>query len=320
MFRVMAVALVAALSAYVVSENAISHAENARVPALEASVRQGIVRDVQYSPISGQKLDIFYPGTPGPHPVVVWVHGGGWMNGSKEDGLPDYISEELSRNNFVGVSIDYRLSGWNELAQPVNPFPAAVDDVKTAVRFLKANSAEYQLQADAIFLGGISAGGHLAALAGTSAAMGLLEPTNLPADLAAQDSTVRAVIDVVGINSVEAWGENPLGYESTAAFLGCPRWVAGPSDCAPDVAAQASVSPYVSPAAPPAFLAYGTEDAFVPAEQHGAPLALQWAAAKGVQNVYYDEAAGVGHELDGTDIDRVRLHEFIDGVLAGVIR
>ena len=125
----------------------------------------------------------------------------------ERDALADgVLHEELERNNFVGVAIDYRLSGHAADGSPVNPFPAAVDDVKTAVRFLKANAGRYDLRGSQIILAGVSAGGHLAALAGTSAAVGLLEPQQLPPGLGSYDSRVRAVIDVVGISDVKAWG------------------------------------------------------------------------------------------------------------------
>ena len=116
----------------------------------------------------------------------------------------------------------------------MDAFPAAVDDVKTAVRFLKANAGRYDLRANDIFLAGVSAGGHLAALAGTSAAVGLLEPEDTPADLASYDTRVRAVIDVVGISDVKAWGALDsvwAGARSVAAFLGCPEWKSGEVDC-----------------------------------------------------------------------------------------
>ena len=149
---------------------------------------------------------------------------------------------------------------------PVDPFPAAVDDVKTAVRFLKANAGRYDLRASEIFLSGVSAGGHLAALAGTSAAVGLLEPQNIPSALVGYDSRVRAVIDVVGISDVKAWGalDSVSARGPVAAFLGCPEWKGGEVDCPASAYAPASVATYLSPVSPPAFLAYATQDVLVP--------------------------------------------------------
>jgi acetyl esterase/lipase len=282
-----------------------------------------VLRDVVYSPLVGEKMDLYYPSTPGPHPVIVWMHGGGWIDGSKDlQPPPDYLTSQMARRNFVVVSIDYRLANWAiDDGTPINPFPAAVYDVKTAVRFLKARARAYDLRADMIVLTGDSAGGHLAALSATSAAEGALEPVGLTADLARVDSTVQAVVDVVGISDVKAWGANGSSWTSkpVAAFLGCPRWQEGVPDCPEDRYTAASVGTYVSASSPPAFLAYGAKDGLVPASQHGAPLSLQWAAAKGAANVVYDLAPNQGHELDGHGIDRAGLDRFVDGVLAGTI-
>jgi acetyl esterase/lipase len=286
-------------------------------------VLTGTLRNVVYSqtPSGPLAMDITFPGRPGPHPVIVWVHGGGWMNGSKDaQPLPDYIAEQVTRRNFVAVSIDYRLAGWTADGTPVNAFPDAVDDVKTAIRFLKANASRYDLRADMVLLSGQSAGGHLAALAGTSSSLGALEPSGLSPVLAAVDDTVRAVIDVVGISDVGAWGNDNVSSwtsEPVAAFLGCPRWTSGPPDCSKASEAKASVAPYVSAASPPAFLAYGALDPLVPAATHGAPLASWWKAAIGDANVVYDLVPNQGHEVDGRGIDRAALDTFVDGVLAG---
>jgi acetyl esterase/lipase len=228
----------------------------------------------------------------------------------------------MERRNFVVVSIDYRRANWAiDDGTPINPFPAAVYDVKTAIRFLKAHAREYDLRADMIVLTGDSAGGHLAALSATSAGEHALEPAGLTPDLARVDSTVQAVVDVVGISDVKAWGANGSAWtsKSVAAFLGCPRWEEGVPDCPDDRYTAASVGTYVSASSPPAFLAYGAEDGLVPASQHGGPLALQWAAAKGAANVVYDLVPNQGHELDGRGLDRAGLDRFVDGVLAGTI-
>ena len=314
--RTVACAAIVVVSGYAVADVASSRGTQYETPAPGS-----VVHDVTYSTTSNQKLDIYYPSTPGPHPVIVWLHGGGWIAGSKAEGLPDYLERQLERRNFVGVAIDYRLAGWTPDGAPVDPFPAALHDVKTAVRFLKAHDDEYDLESNEILLAGVSAGGHLAALAGTSASLGLIEPDSLPPDLGAVDSTVRGVIDVVGISDVEAWSQlgSVWAREPVAAFLGCPRWTSGPVDCPADAYARASVATYVSVVAPPAFLAYATQDELVPPAEQGVPLYWQWTAAKGAENVYYDESATQGHDLDGSGIDTDRLEQFIDAVLAGTI-
>jgi acetyl esterase/lipase len=316
-FRAAAGVVILCLGGAIGAGAASSRDLSTRVPAPRAALH-----DVAYGSRPEQKLDLLSPPTPGPHPVVVWIHGGGWTSGDKDSGIPDYLRTELHRNNFVGVAIDYRLSGHTADGASVNPFPAAVHDVKTAVRFLKANAGNYDLRGDAIFLAGVSAGGHLAALAATSASLGLLEPEHITPRLAKYDSRVRAVIDVVGVSDLHAWARLDSAWvrQPVAAFLGCPEWNGGEVDCPADRFRNASVAPYLSALAPPVYLAYATQDLLVPPSDQGRPLAMQWAAAKGVDSVFYDESPVQGHDLDGQGIDRDRLRTFIDGVLAGEIR
>ena len=132
---------------------------------------------------------------------------------------------------------------------------------------------------------------------------------------------MRAVIDVVGISDVKAWGEldSVWARGPVAAFLGCPEWNGGVVDCPSAAYVPASIDTYLSPVSPPAFLAYATQDVLVPPAEQGRPLAMQWAAAIGRSNVVYDESPTQGHDLDGRGIDVAALHDFIDGVLAGSI-
>jgi acetyl esterase/lipase len=279
-----------------------------------------VLRDVTYSPASDEKLDMYMPGRPGPHPVIVWAHGGGWTEGSKDtQPVPDYLMDQVERRNFVVVSIDYRLAGRGADGAPVNVFPAALDDVKTAIRFLKADAARYDLDPNIVILAGHSAGGHLAALAGASAATGHLEPHELPASLARVDSTVQAVVDVSGPSDLGTWGALPTMWTAkpVAAFLGCPAWTSGPAGCGPLQYAAASVGTYVTSQSPPAFFAYGARDPLVPPETQGAPLAARWTAAKGSADVVYDVVADQGHDIDRDGIDVAALDAFLDRVLAG---
>jgi acetyl esterase/lipase len=298
---------------------AVTDVASPRAPSYEVPGPGSVIQDIVYSEETGGRLDLAYPSSRGPHPVIVWVHGGGWISGSKDYGVPDYLRTEIERSNAVTVAVDYRLAHRDATGAPVDVFPAAVYDVKTAVRFIKAHADEYDLDADGIVLAGASAGGHLAALAGTSAALGLLEPDGLPPALARVDSTVAAVVDVVGISDVAAWStvDSAWAREPVADFLGCPAWTDGDVDCPADAYARASVAPYLSPLSPPAFLAYGGQDWLVPPAQQGRPLYDRWAAVLGSDAVVYDESPADGHELDGRGIDLVRLHAFLDGVYAG---
>jgi acetyl esterase/lipase len=106
------------------------------------------------------KLDLYLPEkAEGPLPLLIWVHGGGWQNGSK-DGCPPLRAGYIERGYAV-ASINYRLSGHAV-------FPAQIEDCKAAIRWLRAHAKEYNLDAKRFGVWGSSAGGHLVALIGTS--------------------------------------------------------------------------------------------------------------------------------------------------------
>lgn len=124
--------------------------------------------DIEYGKAAGVslRLDAFVPDGPGPHPAVILVHGGGWNAGDKDGGpKKGYMApmhEPLSAAGFAWFSINYRLA-------PAHRYPAAVEDVETAIRWLKAHAAEYHVDPRRIALSGESAGGHLVAMAAVRA-------------------------------------------------------------------------------------------------------------------------------------------------------
>lgn len=103
-----------------------------------------------------QKLDLYLPvASTAPLPVILWVHGGAWNKGSKDSA--NAYRERFVERGYAVASIGYRLS-------PDAPFPAQLEDCKSAVRWLRAHAQELNLDADHIAVWGASAGGHLAAL------------------------------------------------------------------------------------------------------------------------------------------------------------
>ena len=131
-------------------------------------------------------LDLYLPANPirRPAPVIVFLHGGGWSGGTRTTG-PDF-QRYFAQDGFAMASIEYRLT-------PSITFPANVEDVRTAVRWLKANAAAHGLDPDRICLWGTSAGGHLAAVAAL-APRGTFEGT----DNLNHTSAVRCVLDAYG--------------------------------------------------------------------------------------------------------------------------
>lgn len=188
-----------------------------RYPKAETSFPGGVIGlpDVVYSQIPGfrsLRLDMYLPSdTTALHPMVMYIHGGGWQNGhSRQSGAfedwPATLAMIASRG-YVVTSINYRLGG-----EAV--FPAAIQDVKTALRWLRAHADEYGIDKDKFLVWGASAGGHLAALAGTSCGIAELEPVNLPDELAAESDCVQATIGWYGIYDLSGMGQGggPGGY------------------------------------------------------------------------------------------------------------
>lgn len=133
------------------------------------------------------RLDIYMPDTDGPWPVVLFLHGGGWRDGDKSQLNSSEVAKLLNPLGYVVASANYRL-------YPDARFPAMIEDVKCAVRFMRANAAKYSLNTDHIVAWGVSAGGHLAALLGTTdASQGWDVGEHLE-----QSSKVQAVVDIAG--------------------------------------------------------------------------------------------------------------------------
>ncbi len=136
-------------------------------------------------------------------PVIVFLHGGGWSGGTRTTG-PDF-KRYFAQDGFAMASIEYRLT-------PSITFPANVEDVRTAVRWLKANAAAHALDPDRICLWGTSAGGHLAAVAGL-APRGTFEGT----DNLNHTSAVRCVLDAYGPTRFDVHGRPDRGGAADAA-------------------------------------------------------------------------------------------------------
>jgi acetyl esterase/lipase len=117
--------------------------------------------DVIFSRVAGEemKMDIYYPerGESAVSPAVLVIHGGSWMSGKRQDMAQ--MAKELAKSGFVAATTSYRLA-------PKHRWPAMIDDVQTAMRFLRSKSAEYRIDPKRVGSCGASAGGHLALLLG----------------------------------------------------------------------------------------------------------------------------------------------------------
>jgi acetyl esterase/lipase len=159
-------------------------------PTLE--VKERYYFDIAYGSNTAQKMDVYYPPDQSiVMPAVVYVHGGGWVEGDKSSlEAKSYIDELLNRG-YVVFSLNYRLA-------PEFPFPAQIQDVKSALRAIRTRAAEFRINPERIGIFGSSAGGHLASLAGvTSPSDGFDQGENFD-----QSSRVQAVVDLFGPSDI----------------------------------------------------------------------------------------------------------------------
>jgi len=223
-------------------------------------------QNIPYASLSAtQKLDIYLPETgSGPFPVIIAIHGGAFRMGSKTGSDLAAMFEGLN-HGYAVVAVDYRLSG-----EAV--FPAAVNDIKAAIRFIRKNAAAYSLNPDKIALWGDSSGGNLASVAGTTGGTNALYDPAL-GNLDVSDR-VTAVVDWFGpVNFLlmdeqfEASGISPAFGKTSVATSAESVYLGRLITEIPEVAAQANPETYISSDDPAFLIQHGTADRNVPVQQ-----------------------------------------------------
>lgn len=185
------------------------------------------------------KLDVFYPkpSRRSKRPAVLLVHGGGWRSGDRSQHVP--MAQQLAAKGYVAVTAEYRLS-------TEAPYPAAVQDLKAAIRWMRAHAATYSIDTARLAVWGFSAGGQLAALIGTTSGNPLFDDgTCYPT----RSSSVQAIVDVDGILAFihPESGEGDDRKSTSAATY----WFGSSKTERPELWQQASALTYVSAQTPP---------------------------------------------------------------------
>ena len=218
-----------------------------------------MLRDLRYATADGidLHLDLYLPAVR-PAPLCVYVHGGGWMRGARTDRAAERLLP-VARAGVAVASVDHRLSGQAT-------FPAPLDDVRAAVRWLRASAADHGLDGTRIGAWGASAGGHLAAM------LGLTRDTR---DAELGSSAVQAVVAWFASTDLLALAtdppEGPLPPFVTGPLPDPPfearlLGVAAAAD-APEQARAASPVTHAHAGAPPFLLVHGDRDGLVPSAQ-----------------------------------------------------
>ena len=221
---------------------------NTEVPtAMATSIafeRYGVtLTDVAYcsaNPV--QRMDVYFPDAGGPWPVLVYVHGGSWMHGDKSEAA--MFANGMNMLGYLVVSINYRL-------YPPATWPSMIEDVKCAVRSLRAHASEYNLNPNRIGAVGPSAGGHLVALLGTTTAADGWDV----GEYLEQSSRVQVVISLAGVMDLSRHFPNADIELMKRVGFGEHNVV------------EASPIAHVTPDDPPFLLIHGDRDNLVPYEQ-----------------------------------------------------
>jgi len=194
------------------------------------------------------RFDFYSPNTPGPHPLLVCVHGGGWISGQKEDFRE--VAQLYASKGYAAASIDYRLA-------PLHPYPAAVEDVRSFVRYAKANAGKLNIDPNRIAAIGSSAGAHLALMLGVAG-----DP----------EERVAVVLDLCGLTDMTEF--RTRHFEIAHSFI--DQFLPDGNE---ETLRAASPVTLVSASSAPTLIVHGEDDDIVPIAQ-SETLAAAFAAHK----------------------------------------
>ena len=265
-----------------------------KLPEVPADVQADF--DVEYSRVGERvAMDIFRPkNANGAQPAVLCIHGGGFRAGSRAG--YHALAIKLAQRGYVAATASYRLA-------PRHQFPAAVEDVKAAVRFLRANAQKYNLDPDHIGTTGGSAGGHLVLMLGLTGDNKAFDGYGPNLD---QSAKVQAVVNYYGpTDFTKSYGK------SADAHLVLPLWLGGDLEHERKYHQISSPLNYANPLAAPLLSVHGTEDKYV---EHAQSV---WITER-LQSMGADAELltlpGAGHGFKGADAEKAEaaLFAFFD--------
>lgn len=249
------------------------------------------IPDIVYSQVPSRgfqnislQMDILQPKTEAKKPAILFVTGGGFINANRANGLQ--LREKLADAGYVVASINYRVA-------PTATFPQPLEDVKSAIRYLKANADKFGIDARRVGIVGGSAGGYLSALTGTTSGTKTFDK----GDNLNFDSTVRCAVDLYGISDPTKIGADfPADVQKKHQSAGATEalWVNGSpvfggkdGGILADKEAAEKANPihYISKSSAPMLLMHGTADTVVSPSQ--TDLLYQALQQKGIESERY---------------------------------
>jgi len=216
-----------------------------------------VTRDVEYARVGEQslKLDLYLPEkTAKPVPLLIYVHGGAWRSGAKEN--PPIAP--LVGKGFAVASVEFRLT-------QVAPFPANIHDIKAAIRFLRAKAGDFGYDAKRFAIVGTSSGGHLAALAGVSNGHKELEG-NIGGHCDVS-SNVQAIVSFFGAANLQTILGQSTPHGLSVRVPALQLLLGGQPEEKPALARLASPVAHLDEHDPPLLLIHGDADPQMPIEQ-----------------------------------------------------
>lgn len=240
-------------------------------------------KDIVYATIDGKALglDLYLPADVTAPPLLVWVHGGAWTNGTKAQ-----IRREFVDHGIATASVDFRQSTDAR-------FPAQVHDIKAAIRFLRAKAKIYGYRPDKIAIAGSSSGGHLAALVGVT--NGHRELEGSVGGYLSESSSVQGIVVYYGASNLVTILEQSTPFGLKVRRPALERLLGAPPDQTSELAQLASPVSHVDRNDPPLFLLHGDQDPQMPINQ---AHELQGAYERRGLQVRFDVVHGATHGGD----------------------
>lgn len=271
---------------FATSDEAFKAVKTGKIPAVNLFERVpknvAIKSDIEYGNTGTRPLllDLYSPNdVQGPVPGIVFIHGGSWKHGGKEDYR--LYGMHFAKLGYVVASIQYRLSGEA-------PFPAAVHDVKAAVRYMRAEASSIGVDPDRIGVAGGSAGGHLSMMIGYSSDVPELAGKSGHPGVS---SRVQCVVNLYGPTDMTTEYARNISQTNSAVS----QFFTGTYKEQPDAYAAGSPLKYVTSDDPPTLILHGTVDALVPINQ--ADILAKKLTEQQVPYVY-DRLPGWPHAMD----------------------
>ena len=254
-------------------------------------------------------LDLFLPDSgDGPFPLVIDVHGGGFYYGSRSSVRMEPVLNMIKRG-YVVATFDYTLS-------PYGKFPLQIQELKAAIRYLKANASKYKIDSSHIGLWGLSAGAHIVTLTALSPHVPKLDDPSMGNN--DFDPDVQAVVELYGPTLLDSEAGGPVPGEDQSLTVYGVLFGADPRKI-PEKVALADPCNHITQTAPPFFMQYGTNDSLV-ALENGLRLRDRLAQVIGSQYVFFEIIPGAEHadDLFRTPENTEKIYRFFDKYLKHV--